>query len=89
MINEKILDLQKDQSRMNCSNKKHNSHDNNRSNFDNTYFHKNLTVKKSKSVETLQFKITGKFPFNANKKKVTVVGNSIKKLFRSDELSTS
>lgn len=34
MINEKILDLQKDQSRINCSNKKHNSHDNNQSNFD-------------------------------------------------------
>ena len=81
MINEKILDLQKDQSRINCSNKKHNSHDNNPSNFDNTNFHKNLTVKKSKCVETLQFKITKKFPFNANKKKVTVVGNSIKKTF--------
>ena len=45
IIVEKRLDLQKDQSKINCSNKVHNKHDNSRSNFDNTCLDKNLTVK--------------------------------------------
>ena len=85
IIVEKILDLQKDQSKINCSNKVHNKHDNTRSNFDNTYFDQNLTVK-NKSVETPQFKVT---PFNTNKKKVIVAGDSITKISHSDEFSTS
>ena len=88
IIVEKLLDLQKDQSKMNCSNKMHNKHDNSRSNFDNTYFDKNLTVE-DKSVETPQFKVTTKTQFNTNKKKVIMVGDSITKFLRSDELSTS
>ena len=66
----------------------HNKHDNSRSNFDNTYFDKNLTVK-NKSVETPQFKVTRKTPFNTNKKKVIVEGDSITKFLRSNELSSS
>ena len=61
IIVEKLLDLQKDQSKINCSNKVHNKHNNIRSNFDNTYFHKNLTVK-NKNVEIPQFKVTRKTP---------------------------
>ena len=41
LIVEKLLDLQKYQSKINCSKKVHNKHDNSRSNFDNNYFHKN------------------------------------------------
>ena len=88
IIAEKLLDLQKDQSKINCSNKVHNKHDNSRSNFDDTYFDKNLTVK-HKGVEIPPFKVTRKTSFNTNKKKVIVVGNSITTFFRSDELSTS
>ena len=85
IIVEKLLDLQqKDQSKIYCSNQVHNKHDNNRSNFDN----KNLTVK-NKSLETPHFKLTRKTTFNTNKKKVIVVGDSITKFLRSDELSTS
>ena len=69
IIVEKLLDLQKGQSKIICFNKVHNKHDNSRSNFDNTYFDKNLTVK-NKSVKTPQFKVTRKDPFNTNKKKV-------------------
>ena len=60
IIVEKLLDLQKDQSKNNSSNKVHNKHYNSRSNFDNTYFDKNLTVK-NKSVET---------PFNKIRRKL-------------------
>ena len=88
IIVEKLLDLEKYQSNINCSNKVHNKHDNIRSNFDNTHFDKNLTVK-NKSVEIPQFKATRKIPFNTNKKKVIVVNDSITKFLRSDELSTS
>ena len=88
IIVEKVLDLQKDQSKINCSNKVHNKHDNSRSNFDNTCLDKNLTVK-NKSMETPQFKVTRKTPSNTIKKKVFVVGDSITKFLRSDELSTS
>ena len=88
IIVEKLLDLQKDQSKINCSNKVHNKHDNSRSNFDNTCLDKNLTVK-NKSMETPQFKVTRKTPSNTIKKKVIVVGDSITKFLRSDELSTS
>ena len=63
----------------------HNKHDNSRSNFDNTYFDKNLTVK-NKSVETPKFKVTKKTPFNTNKKKVIAADDSITKFLRSDEL---
>ena len=59
IIFEKLLDLQKDQSKINCCNKVHNKRDNSRSNFDNTCLHKNLTVK-NKSMETPQFKVTRK-----------------------------
>ena len=45
IIVEKLLDLQKDQSKINCSNKLHYKHDNSRLNFDNIYFDINLTVK--------------------------------------------
>ena len=90
IIVEKLLDLQKDQSKINCSNKVHNKHDNSRSNFDNTCLDKNLTVK-NKSMETAQFKVTRKTQYKSNtiQKKVIVVGDSITKFFRSDELSTS
>ena len=40
-------------------------------------------------METPQLKVTWKTPFNTNKKKVIVVGDSIRKFLRSDELSTS
>ena len=50
IIVEKLLDLQKDQSKINCSNKVHNK----RSNFDKTYLNKNLTIK-NKSMETPRF----------------------------------
>ena len=88
IIVEKLLDLQKDQSKINCFNKLHNKHDNSRSNFHNTYLDENLTLK-NKSVENPQFKVTRKTPFNTNKKKIIVVGDSITKLLRSDQFSTS
>ena len=66
----------------------HNKHDNSRSNFDNTCLDKNLTVT-NKSMETPQFKVTRKTPSNTIKKKVFVVGDSITKFLRSDELSTT
>ena len=89
IIVKSLLDLQpKDQSKINCSNQVHNKHDNSRSNFDNTNFDKNLTVK-NKSLETPHFKVTRKTTCNTNKKKVIVVGDSITKFLRSDELSTS
>ena len=88
IIVEKLLDLQKDQSKINCSNKVHNKHDNSRSTFDNTWLDKNLTVK-NKSMEIPQFKVTRKTPSNTIKKKVIVVGDSITKFLCSDELSTS
>ena len=68
IIVEKLSDLRKDQSKINRSSKVYNKHDNSRSIFDNTYFEKNLTLK-NKSVETLQFKVTRKTPFNTSKKK--------------------
>ena len=40
-------------------------------------------------METPQFKVTRKSPFNTNRKKVIVVSDSITKFLRSDELSTS
>ena len=72
IIVEKVLDLQKDQSKINCSNKVHNKHDNSRSNFDNICLDKNVTFK---SMETPQFKVTRKTPSNTIKKKVFVVGD--------------
>ena len=66
----------------------HNKHDNSRSNFDNTWLDKNLAVK-NKIKETPQFKVTRKTPSNTIKKKVTVIGDSVTKYLRSDELSTS
>ena len=44
---------------------------------------------KNKMVETPQFKVTRKTPFNTNKKKVIVAGDSITKFLRSDQLSNS
>ena len=89
VIVEKLLDLQqKDQSKINRSNQVQNKHDNSRSNFDNTNFDKNLTVK-NKSLETPHSKVTRKTTFNRNNTKVIVVGDSITKFLRSDELSTS
>ena len=76
IIVEKLLDLQKDQSKINCSHKVHNKLDNSRSNFDNTCLDKNLTVK-NKSMETPQFKVTTKTPYNTTKKNAFVAGNSI------------
>ena len=74
-IVEKLLDLQqKDQSKINRSNLVHNKHDNSRSNFDNTNFDKNLTVK-NKILETPHFKVTRNTTFNTNKKEVIVVGD--------------
>ena len=55
VIVEKLLDLQEDQSKINCFNKVHNKHDNSRSNFDDTCLDKNLTVK-NKSMETRSLK---------------------------------
>ena len=49
IIVKKLLYLQKDQSKISCSNKVDNKHNKSRSNFDNTSFDKNLTVK-NKSV---------------------------------------
>ena len=66
----------------------HNKHDNSRYNFANTCLDKNLTVK-NKSMETPQFKVTSKTLSNTIKKKVIVVGDSITKVLRSDELSTT
>ena len=40
-------------------------------------------------METPQFKVTSKTPSNTIKKKVIVVGDSITKVLRSDELSTT
>ena len=40
-------------------------------------------------METPQFKVTRKTPFNTNKKKVVVAGDLITKFLRSGELSTS
>ena len=88
IIVEKLLDLQKYQSKINCSNKVHKKHDHGRSIFNNTYFYKNLTVKNN-SVETPQLKETRKTLFNINKKKVIVVGDSLTKVLHSGELSTS
>ena len=88
IIVEKHLDLRKEQSKINCSNKVHSKHANSRTNFNNTRLDKNLTVK-NKNMETLQFKVTRKTPSNAIKKKVIVVSDSITKFLRSDELSTS
>ena len=85
IIVEKLLDLQKDQSRINCFNKVHNKHDNSLPNFDNTYLDKNVTVK-NKSIETPQFKVKKKTPSNTIRKKV---GDSITDFLRSDELSTN
>ena len=85
IIVEKFLDLQKDQLKINCSNKLRKKHDNSRLNFDNVYFDKNLTVK-NKNVETPQFKVTRKTTFNTNKKKVIAVGDSITRFLRSDKL---
>ena len=70
IIVEKLLDLQKDQSKTNCSNKVHNKHDNGLPNFDNTCLDKNLTVK-NKTMETPQFKVKSKTPSYTIKKKVT------------------
>ena len=72
IIVEKLLDLQKDQSKINCSNKVHNKHDNSRSNFDNICLDKNVTFK---SMETPQSKVTRKTTSNTIKKKVFVVGD--------------
>ena len=66
----------------------HNKHDNSRSNFDNKYSDRNLTVK-NKRVETPQFKLTRKTLSNTSKKKVIVAGNSITKFLRSVKLPTS
>ena len=55
IIVRKPLDLQKDQSKVNSSNKVRNKHDNNRSNFDNTYFDKNVTIQNN-SVEIRSLK---------------------------------
>ena len=88
IVVEKLLDLQKDQSKINCSKKVHNKHDNSRSSFDNTYLDKNVTVK-NKSMEARQFKVARKTLSNSIKKKVIVVGDSITKFLRSDELPTS
>ena len=86
IIVEKFLDLQqKDQSKINRYNQVHNKHDNSRSNFDNTNFDKNLTVK-NKSLETPHFQVTRKTTFNTNKKKVIVVGDSITKFLRSERV---
>ena len=58
-------------------------------------FHENYSLhclqqlQHEKSVETLQFKVMRKTPFNTNKKKVIVVGNSITNVLRTDELPTS
>ena len=79
--------MRKDQPKINCPNKVLNKHNNSRSNFENTYFDKNLTVN-NKSVKTPQSKVTRKTPFNRNKKIVIVVDDSITKALRSDELST-
>ena len=88
IIVEKLLDLQKDQSKINFSNKVHNKHDNSLPNFDNTCLDKSLTFK-NKTMETPQFKVKRKTPSYKIKKKVIVVGDSITKLLRSDELRTS
>ena len=87
-ILEKVLDSQKDELKITCSNKSHNKHDNNLSNFDNTKFDKNQTVK-NKSMEIPQFTITRKISFIINNKKVIAVGDSITKFLQSVELSTS
>ena len=55
IIAEKFLDLQKDQLKINCSNKLHKKHDNSRLNFHNEYFNENLTFK-NKNVETPSLK---------------------------------
>ena len=78
IIAEKFLDLQKDQLKINCSNSS-------RLNFHNEYFNKNVTLK-NKNVETPEFKITRKTTFSTNKKKVIVVGDSVTRFLRSDEL---
>ena len=88
VIVEKLLDLQKDQSKINCFNNVLNKHDNSRSSFDNTCLDKNLTVK-NKIMETPQLKVTRKIPSNTIKKKVFVVGDSITRFLRSDELPTT
>ena len=51
----KPLDLQKDQSKVNSSNKVRVKHNNNRSNFDNTYFDKIVTIQNN-SVEIRSLK---------------------------------
>ena len=59
-------------------------------NFHENYsLHRLQKLQREKSVETLQFKVTRKTPFNTNKKKVIVVGDSITKFLHTDELSTS
>ena len=55
IIVRKPLDLQKDQSKVNSSNKLRNKYDNNRSNFDNTYFDKNVAIQNN-SVEIRSLK---------------------------------
>ena len=56
IIVEKLLDLQKDQSKINCSNKVHNKHDHSQSNFDNTCLDKNMNTMKNvrKCVEAIR-----------------------------------
>ena len=59
-------------------------------NFHENYsLHRLQQLQHEKSVETLQFKVMRKTPFNTNKKKVIVVGNSITNVLRTDELPTS
>ena len=55
IIVRKPLDLQKDQSKVNSSNKVRVKHNNNRSNFDNTYFDKIVTIQNN-SVEIRSLK---------------------------------
>ena len=88
IIVEKLLDFQKDQSKINCSQKVHNKHDNSGSSFDNTCLDKNVTVK-NKSMEARQFKVARKTLSDSIKKEIIVAGDSITKFLRSDELSTS
>ena len=59
-------------------------------NFHENYsLHRLQQLQHEKSVETLQFKVMRKTPFNTNKKKVIVVDNSITNVLRTDELPTS
>ena len=83
ILAEKLVNLPKNQSKINCSSTSYNKNDTTRSSLNNKNFYKKLAVKE-KYVETQQSIRAKKNQFTGHKK-----GDSITKCLRSDDLSTS